>query len=182
MPDDGQHSISEAEFAEAYDYAMRHVKSQTRRRALADLLHDAATDGLMWARKNYDPARGKFGAFAANAVRVAVKRAVMGHVQQQAIRPSISELTEFQAAPARKSQCERLTIDDLPERLAFAVRLYMVDGYDLRECGMLLGVAPNTVRQMLRKAAELLAPDHAAPVRKAGERRLGRTDFERDRE
>lgn len=74
--------------------------------------------------------------------------------------------------PAGNAEVQPLTIADLPEELAFTVRLFVVDGYTLRDCGMLLGVSHDTVARRLREAAKLLAPGRIAPVPRSGQRRL----------
>jgi hypothetical protein len=48
----------------------------------------------------------------------------------------------------------------------------MVDCYNLREIGLLVGQSPNTVDQKLKKAAALLAEGRIAPDRRKGEKRL----------
>lgn len=175
---------TDTEIAEAYSWAMEHAAIQTRNRGsdLAEIAGDAATDGVMWALGRYIPAKGEFGPFSAAAVRRCVRRAILAHVQRD--KPAVFSLDTKGDREgdwlARDDKAAPLTIDDLPEDLAFAVRLYMVDGYDLRECGMLLGCDKNAVQRKLRKAAELLAPGRIVPDRKTGSRRLGRTKPDRD--
>lgn len=48
----------------------------------------------------------------------------------------------------------------------------MVDGFNLRDCGLLLGCSQNTVKRRLVQAAELLAPGRMRPERKKGTKRL----------
>jgi len=176
-------AIPEAEMTAAYQWALEHadIKARNRGGEVAEIARDAATDGLMWARDNYLPARGAFGPFCAAAVRRVVGRAILAHVQRE--RPAVFSLdaADDDGGDGRPGkEASPMLIGDLPEDLAFAVRLYMVDGFGLRDCGALLGVGPNVVQRMLRKAAALLAPGRTAPIRRAGERRLGRTKYEAD--
>lgn len=175
-------TIPEDEMRAALEWAMEHVEITARRRGrdMEEALIDSATDSVMWAVRSYDPARGAFGPFSAAAVKRAVRLAVIRFVQERQQRPEPAELPESLAASRRQSSADSLTIEDLPEDLAFAVRLYFVDGYDLRECGALMGCDKNAVQRKLRKAAELLAPGRVAPVRKAGARRLDRTKPDRE--
>ena len=174
-------TIPDDEMREAYSWALDHAAIATRGRSadLTEAASDAATDGVMWARDNYDPAKGDFGAFAASAVRRCVGRAIMAHVQRD--RPTVVSLDDEgcrnELAAARDASTPPLTIADLPDDLAFCVRLYMVDGFNLRDIGLLTGSGPNAVQRKIRQAAALLAPGRMAPVRKAGARRLGRVEF-----
>ena len=176
--------VTDEVFASAYADAIRYagIKARGRGGEYADTILDAATDALLWARGRYDPALAGpsgFESFAARAVRVAVSRAAAGDCRSAITRPTASGLPDAVAASARQSAgATPLLIADLPEDLAFVVRLYFTDGYDLRDCGLLLGVGPNVVQRKLRQAAELLAPGRVAPVRGAGTRRLGRVDYD----
>lgn len=171
--------IPDAAMEGAYAAALRHVlySSCGRGDEYTDVLLDAATDGIIWARDRYDPARGPFGAFAGVAMRRCVRRAMIAHGQR--VRPMVYHMgTREEADLQAQPDAVPMLIGDLPDDIAFAVRLYMVDGYDLRDCGLLLGAGPNAVQRMLRKAGMLLAPGRVVPVRRAGERRLGRTSHQ----
>ena len=61
------------------------------------------------------------------------------------------------ASTGRVPMCS--TINDLPEELQSAIRLYFIDGYSFRDCAMLLGCSVETVRVRLQRAAEILKPD-----------------------
>lgn len=174
-------AVSDKDVADAYAWALGHAAHASRGRCpdLAEAIHDAATDGVVWAVESFDPSkvgRGGFASFSASAVRRCVKRALYQWVNRE--RPDVFSIdADGGPEPESNAAVQPLTMADLPEDLAFTVRLYMVDGYSLREVGVLTGVGPNVVQRKLRKAAELLAPGRVKPQRKAGERRLGRVNF-----
>ncbi|QJW92939.1 sigma-70 family RNA polymerase sigma factor [Frigoriglobus tundricola] len=162
-------------FATAYEAAMRHAKYRaSRRRDCDDIITDAAVDGLLWARANCTSAES-FPAFAATCVRRFVWRKLAKASEKRARRPEHVELSDATRAVAKPVAPVRpLLIDDLPEDIAFAVRLFFTDGYSLRDCGLLMNKSPNTVDLMLKKAAELLAPGRIKPFRPTGQKRLTR--------
>lgn len=172
-------AVPEAEFARVYAWAMRHVLFEARGRGdeYRDALLDAATDGLLWVRDRFDPAFGRdgFRHFAERVVRQAVSRAKLRRFERGQSRPGMEALAGDTPASPKESSAAPLMIADLPDDLAFVVRLTFVDEYDLRDCGLLTGAGPNAVQAKLRKAAALLAPGRVVPARAAGARRLGRT-------
>lgn len=167
---------TDTEIAEAYTRALAHAAGVGRRfPALAELALDAATDGVLWAAQHYNRAVGPFVAFAGAAVRRFVGRALHKAADKRRDKPTVGTITDDLAAretPAAGEVPLSATIRDLPDDERDAVRLFMLDGYNLRDCGFLLGCSPETVRTRLRQAAERLAPNAARPARGNGERRL----------
>ena len=83
---------TDTDFSEAYEWALEHAAIQSRGRGadLAEVAHDAATDGVVWARDNYNPAKGAFCPFSAAIVRRCVSRAIQAHNRRD--RPSVFSL------------------------------------------------------------------------------------------
>lgn len=165
--------ISEDEIAQIYKWALQHANGCVQRPAEAkEGARDAATDGVVWAINNYDPAKGPFRKFAQYTVRLVV-RLFMGrtHDRRQNRPPSLSlsstgtdedgERFEFVASDHAATGRVPMgsAINDLPEELQSAIRFYFVDGYSFRDCAMLLGCSAETVRFRLQRAAEILKPD-----------------------
>lgn len=177
--------IPEDVMADVYTRALRHAEIMTQRRGsdeLSELALDAATNAIMWSRDNFDPSKATgtgFRGFAMQAVRVSVARAIAGHFRRD--RPVMQSL-DTELEDGRRSgdaveggaEVERLTIADLDEELAFIVRLYMIDGFTLRDIGLLIGCGAEAVRRKIHHAAELLAPGRIKPTRRNGERKLRR--------
>lgn len=157
----------------AHKYAAKRAHTDERREEAID----AATDGIMRALENYDAGRGPFLAYAMSIVRLEVFNRLRRHGNKAARRPLMTQLSEeFQAGEDAQPAGEvpmSAELKDLPEDLRDAVRFYHIDGFDLRDCGLLMGCSAETVRQRLHRAAELLAPDAAEkPDRQPGERRM----------
>ena len=167
------------EIEEAYAHAMRQAEKAGRKwPAFAERAVDSATDAVLWARANFDATKagpGGFPALAAVIVKRALKCARIAHA-----RRAVGDATEFplrDSEPiARQSSGNAAAkfIDDLPDDLAFAAFLYSSCGYNLRDCGLLMGCSANTVQVKLHRAAELLAPGGVRPARRNGEKRLAR--------
>ncbi len=180
--------VPEDRFTEAYLWAMDHVGRRGRRDPVAaEDVHDAATSALLWARAHCT-ALSTWTNFARAAVKVATDRAISKRARRTRTRPAMMSLDArgvnntdsdddaptFDApAPADGQHTPKL-IADLPEELAFVVRLYFVDAFDLRECGLLLGCSQNTVKRRLLQAAAMLAPNLAPQQRARKTKHLGR--------
>lgn len=164
--------IPDAEFAKLYEWAVGFAERRAHGFATAseDLL-DAATSGLLWAR-DHCKSVGEWDRFARASVRQAVARAYAKCARRAKHRPTMEALDVERDPPTSEAEAAPLLIADLPEELAVAVRFFMVDGFTLRDCGLLLGVSQNTVKRRLVQAAELLAPGRIRPVRRRGEKRL----------
>ncbi|MFO0823036.1 MAG: helix-turn-helix domain-containing protein [Gemmataceae bacterium] len=97
---------TESEIAATYKLAIIHAKRRTRGRpALFEEAQDAATDGVMWSLKNFDPARagvGSFESFALAAVRRFVHRRICQAAARFHNRPVIGLAHEGLPAPERK--------------------------------------------------------------------------------
>ena len=176
------------EIKSAYEWSLAYaasvVRGQSHERVTA--AQDAVTDGVVWACQNYDPSKGEFKSFVHWVVRLALSRHLERAIERKQSRPRMIQLSGFdekeeggkifEVAASGRPSAGRVplgpTIDDLPDELKNAVRLYFVDGYGLRECGELLGVAPETVRLRLRKAACMIDPEGVVPKRSNGEKRL----------
>ena len=170
--------IADDDIKAAYERGL----AQARQRAggnsdVEQELIDAATSAVMWALEHCRDAT-TFRQFAASAVRRWIGRQL--HRIKLKNRPNMQGIDaqdgaerRFDYLAARDAKPERpMLIEDLPEELGFVVRLYMVDGYTLRDIGMLVGKSPNTVALMLKEAASMLAPGREAPTRNNGEKRL----------
>lgn len=163
--------IPDDAFARSYEWAM----SYAERRAVgfadaAEPLVDAATEGLLWARAHCRTVE-EWDKFARASVAHAVGRAYAKCARRAHDRPAVEVLDMECGAPTSDTETP-LMIADLPEVLAFTVRLYFVDGLNLRDCGLLLGCSQNTVKRRLHQAAALLAPGRIAPERVKGTKRL----------
>lgn len=159
-------------FTAAYEDAMQVVGRYARRNpTLGDEIHDAAVSALLWAREHCNDAM-TFKAFAGRAVATWISRTLWKLKQKAARRPVTGQLTHDVARRGVAKPVRPLLIEDLPEDLAFVVRLYFVDSYSLREIGLLTGTSANTADVMLKRAAALLAPGRVAPARRKGEKCL----------
>ncbi len=149
-----------AETTKAYRLAMAfasRLAPGTNERA--DAAKDAATDAVVWALSRYDPRLGSFEAFALSAVRRFVGRKIKVLNRKAATRPAVGELTEEMPAvnPDRfEAIALGVSIRELPDDLRDTVRLFYIDRYTMRDCGLLLGCALATVRKRLRRAARIL--------------------------
>jgi|GEM_PF-6375750 len=166
-------SIPDDVFAKAYDAAL--AIAEKRAKACPwhrDELIDGATNAVLWARDNCKNA-DTFIPFTKAAVRRWLGRTMSRISRKHKTRGDTVALTFDVAATRTQAPVQPMLIEDLPEDLAFAVRLYMIDGYNLRDCGMLMGCSPNTVDLKLKQAAELLADGRLKkPERRKGEKRL----------
>lgn len=167
--------IPDADILAAYEAAVAYAKRRGRGRLdITERLIDAATDAVLWCRAKCTNATS-FRRFCGRTTERAVKRVERRECGAAANRPAVGTLSE-DAARVVEARSEKpaapLLIEDLPEELAFAVRLYFVDGYTLREIGLLVGQSPNTVDLHIKKAAHLLAEGRIKPSRRNGEKRL----------
>lgn len=167
--------VPESEVSAAYKSALAFAKRRGRGRLdITEALIDSATDAVMWCVQKCEDVK-TFRRFATRTVSHWVRRAEKRAEFRAGQKPPACPLSE-EAADALESRREKpsepLLIEDLPDDLAFIVRLYMVDGYTLREIGLLVSCSPNTVDLKLKKAAELLAPGRMKPDRGKNEKRL----------
>lgn len=164
-------AILDADIAAVYEWALSHARSRTRGDwSAADELADAATDAVLWSIQHCKDAT-TFRQFAKQAVRRWVGRQIGRIVKKRNNRPAGAPLPE-QVEGREAKPVRPMLIEELPEDLAFLVRLYMVDGYTVREAGALCGIGHNTAARKLKQAAELLAAGRIAPERRKGEKRL----------
>lgn len=164
-------TIPDATLKAVYGWALRHAAHHARGEDETEqVLIDAATNGILWAQERCTCA-DSFARFARTAVRRFVHRSLVKSRVKRFNRPEVGALPEQVEGRSAKPTKPTL-IADLPDDLAFVVRLYMVDGYTLREIGLLVGRSPNTVDLMLKKAARLLEPEGKAPPRRCREKRL----------
>lgn len=174
--------VSPEEFDESYRAGLRIARATVARRGFddetAEALNSAVGDALIWAIGHYDAAAGSFQVFALAAMRRFFTHTIASLRRRDKGRPGRAELDdEFEGALEcrRPDSAEaKATINDLPAELSDAVRLYFVDGYTMRECGLLLGCSPDTVRRRLHQAAHLLAPGMAAPRRETNAKHFRR--------
>lgn len=177
--------IPDDHFSRSYEWAVGFAE---RRAAgfvdAADPLLDAATEGLLWARAHCRTL-GEWDRFSRASVMQAVGRAYAKCARRAHDRPGVISIDPDEShdprsrfAAVRQQDLHAVTaevpllIADLPEVLAFTVRLYFVDGHSLRDCGLLLGCSQNTVKRRLHQAAALLAPGRIEPERIKGTKRL----------
>lgn len=168
--------IPDAVLQEAYQWALRQAQSKAQRQQdIAEEMLDAATDAVLWCVERCTSVETFKGFVRATVQRwlsrkVAKARMKCAHrvpvgVITDEIRDGLESRNEKPAAP--------LLIEDLPEDLAFIVRLYMVDGYNCRDIGLLVNQSHNTVNLKLKRAAEMLAAGRMdKPERRKGEKRL----------
>lgn len=173
-----------AAFAAALAYAER-VAGEGAHWETLDAARDGATNGIMWALRNWNAAKagdGGFEAFASKGFRRFVGRALAHLARSLHSRPNVVSLSGLEDAGREVEIVAKAVasgaiplpeaVQELPEELRSAVRLFYVDRLTLRECGLLLGCAPDTVQERLKRAAVALAPDQPRPVRPAGEKRM----------
>lgn len=164
-------TIPESDFASVYEWSQSFAKTKARGNADTEqLLIDACTDAVMWAVQKCTCAE-TFVNFAKSAIRRWVSRKLAKAKAKRQIRPLCGPLPE-QVESRSEKPVKPMLIGDLPEDLAFIVRLYMVDGYTCRDIGHLVGKGHNTVNLMLKRAAQMLDPGATAPSRRNGEKRL----------
>jgi RNA polymerase sigma factor (sigma-70 family) len=142
----------------------------------------------LWAADHYRPCEGgDFQGWARSCVRLIVRRAVSVAAARFHRRPTHIPIDALPddgdgrgAADGVHLEARRddgasllpLELSDLPPDLRDAVRLFYIDNFDLRECGLLLGCSMETVRQRLSRAARILCPHATPPARRNGEKRL----------
>ncbi len=148
-------------------YARKRARGSSE---VEEVLIDAATDALMWARTNCKNAT-TFIALAKSAVRRWFGRALHRHKLKKNNRPGFGGLPE-QVEGRREKPTKPMMIEELPDDIAFVVWLYMVDAYTCREISLLTGQSHDTVNRKLHRAAELLSPGRLKPSRGNGEKRL----------
>lgn len=169
-------AVSDDELRSVLALAHRFAAGRARIDAQREAAQDAATDAIVRAVRDWNPQRGPFKAFAmwlvAHEVKKRLKRRAERHAEQPTVEP-ITAATHLIASPLPAAGEVPMSheLRDLPPDLRDAVRFYYTDGFDLRECGLLLGCSAETVRARLERAAVMLAPDGATlPTRKKGER------------
>lgn len=156
--------VPEQAVAAAYKWALSHARSRTRgNHEVEDELHDAATNAVMWSVAHCTDAT-TFPQQCKAAVRLWVSRQVGRITLKRRNRPERHELPKGLVGRDEKP-VRPLLIEDLPEDLAFIVRLHTVDGFTVREIGLLTGMGHNTAHRKLQKAAELLAAGRIVPER-----------------
>lgn len=175
----GETKPTDAEIEEAYRLALAYAKRRAPRPdELTECAIDGATSGVMWAIEHFDPTRGGgFMGFCASAVKRFVWRATELHARRYHNRPGTDGLPDDLAAREQYGVGVipiPSAVADLPTDLRDAVRFFYIDRFDLRECGLLLGVAPETVRQRLSHAARILGAGLIPRRRGTGEKRLKR--------
>ncbi|AWM40271.1 Sigma-70, region 4 [Gemmata obscuriglobus] len=170
-------AVPDAAIAAVYEWACGHARYRAKGATeVEDELTDAATNAVMWAIKNCTDAT-TFENFAKAAVRRWVWRQMHRIKRKRANRPRAADPTTEGTIESMCARTEKpvrpVLMDDLPEDLAFIVRLYLTDGFSMREIGLLTGRSPNTVQVHLTKAAKLLHDGPlVTPSRRNGEKRL----------
>lgn len=172
-------AVADAELADLLDAAHGYARRQAgQNHELAEVLIDAATDGLCRAHRQFDPVRGAWKAFAWRVIKSEVRVAVRRYRDRKAARPGFGPLPDIDPAartlPSAGAIPLPAVVRDLPADLRDAVRFYYVDGHDLEDTGLLMGCGKDLVRKKLAEAAAMLAPDLDAPTRTKGTRRLER--------
>lgn len=163
--------VSDDVLAAAYTSALAHASRSARgSHELVELLTDAATDAVLWSLGHCTCAT-TFPGFARSAVCRWVSRGLSKAAAKRHNRPHIGALPE-QVESRYEKPTQPLLMTDLPEDLAFVVRLYMIDGYNCRDIGLLTNQSHNTVNLKLKRAAEILAEGRIKPERRKGEKRL----------
>jgi DNA-directed RNA polymerase specialized sigma24 family protein len=147
--------------------AHRWAAGQGRTEEEREVAVDAATDAIVKALESFDPTRGDFGTWALLHVRPKVHQRIGRHRARFHGRPAVGQMPdEFDAEARDLPSAGRvpMTADlrDLPADLRDAVRFFYIDGFSLRDCGLLLGCSHHEVRARLAQAAGLLA-DQPAP-------------------
>ncbi|MBP3959449.1 sigma-70 family RNA polymerase sigma factor [Gemmata sp. G18] len=167
-------AIADEDMKAACDWAMSFARKRARGSSeVEEVLIDAATDALMWCRTNCTNADTFIG-FAKAAVRRWFGRALHRLKLRRSNRPAVVSLEHDVARRRVEQPAKPVLIEDLPEDIAFIVRLYMVDGFSLREIGHLTNQSHDTVARQLHRAAELLAPRRMRPQRANGQKCLSR--------
>jgi RNA polymerase sigma factor (sigma-70 family) len=173
--------VSNEDVERALRDAHRYAVSRTRRcPALAEIATDAAVDEIVWRLPRFDEGRGDpFGAFVAASVKLFVGRAIARSAEKHATRPTHVDLDDTPvAAPNRSTHDDGRdvqlpeAVQELPAELRDSVRLFYLDGFDLRDIGLLMGCTMETVRRRLKLAARALSADVARPERKSGAKRM----------
>ncbi|HEY1190444.1 MAG TPA: hypothetical protein VGE74_22615 [Gemmata sp.] len=164
-------TIPEPDLAGVYDWAQKFARAKACGNPDAEeSLIDAGTDAILWAVEKCTCA-DSFTNFAKTAIRRWVARKLAKARKRRQVRPLCGPLPEQVEGRAEKP-VKPMLIGDLPEDLAFVVRLYMVDGFTCRDIGHLTGTSHNTVNLKLKRAAAMLDPTAVAPRRRNGEKRL----------
>lgn len=168
--------VPEAAIASAYSWAIEHARIRARGGSeVEDELTDAATSAVLWAiQRCTNPAT--FENFAKAATRRWVARQLNRIKLKRERRPRADPVDELGVEDLHQRATKPVRpvlIDDLPEDLAFLVRLYTQDAFTLREIGLLTGQSPNTVDIKLKAAALLLWDGiRILPTRPTGQKRL----------
>jgi len=166
-------AVPVAAVAAAYQWALAHARHRCRGNAEAeDELIDAATNAVMWSIAHCNDG-ATFPQQCKAAVRLWVSRQIGRIVRKRKNRPTgvplVDGLTCREAKPVRP-----ILIEELPADIGFIVRLYFVDGYAVRDIGLLVGLGHNTVARKLHLAAEMIAAGRMAPERAKGQKVMGR--------
>jgi DNA-directed RNA polymerase specialized sigma24 family protein len=187
----------EAAYVAALAYAAQRVRKVRGPDSMREAATDAATSGVMWAVRRFDPAQAPrgFGPFCAAAVRRWVWRGIRKHVLAHRNRPAV---VSYDALPGklgehletvvgmhswagewlvdRKPNTGELTeaIEGLPPDLRDAVRFFYIDGYSQRDAALLCGCSQFLFRERLIEAARRLGLGLSIPRRATGKRRLVR--------
>jgi DNA-directed RNA polymerase specialized sigma24 family protein len=155
----------------AYDWALAFARTRARGSSeVEEVLIDAATDALMWAQRQCTDAF-TFVPLAKSAVRRWFGRALHRHKLKKNNRPGCGGLPE-QVEGRHEKPTKPMLIEDLPDDLAFVVRLYMIDSFTCREIGHLTGRSHDTVSRMLKQAALIIGAGREVPSRRNGEKRF----------
>ena len=159
---------------------------------IRDAAMSAAGDSVMWAIKNLDEKRvDSFPGFAfcaakrfvGRAVRRATRRLAMAPCQLSALlgpddsgntvsESALEQLGDLFEGEGLGEAALSVEMSELPDSLAFVVRLFYIDKFSVRDISLLSNIGKSTVCDRLRKAARLLRPEGVIPVRKPKAKRM----------
>jgi RNA polymerase sigma-70 factor (ECF subfamily) len=142
--------ISDEVYERAWRYCLRLC---IRREDSQDLLQES----LAQAFAKLDQLRDaeQVGAWLMSIIR---RRYIRRWQREQSRPPAVDELPELAAADHVDPFAEqvRVALTQLPQPQRELLELYYLEGFDMQECGKVLGIGPRVVKQRLYRARQAM--------------------------
>lgn len=154
--------ISDEVYERAWRYCFRLC---TRREDSQDLLQEALAQAFAKLDQLRDTAQ--VGAWLMAIIR---RRYIRRWQREQSRPPAVDELPELASADHVDPFAEqvRAALTLLPQPQRELLELYYLEGFDMQECGTVLGIGPRVVKQRLYRARQAMRRQYS-PQRTAGD-------------
>ena len=160
---DEQRDLASRYFPLAVATASRFCQSS---RLFRDSIYSAASLGLVYAARSFDPSRGiEFSVFAKHRIVGEIQSAMSAGVKKQLLTnrlhnhtPEVEPIDRHDDFAAIDEMDQALQmLSDLPPMLFSAIKLVIIDGLTQSEAGKRMGVCQASVGNHVRRAREILS-------------------------